>query len=78
MAIDGKSIKSTSVGGNSSYQNFVSLVSVTLPQALRSMANQLENVSELLFGLSHQDKPVESCARSPANNPTPLVCSFDN
>ena len=28
MAIDGKSIKSTSVGGNSSYQNFVSLVSV--------------------------------------------------
>jgi predicted transposase YbfD/YdcC len=50
----------------------------TLPQALRSMANQLENVSELLFCLSHQDKPVESCARSPANNPTPLVCSFDN
>ena len=28
MAIDGKSIKSTSVGGNSSYQNFVSMVSV--------------------------------------------------
>jgi hypothetical protein len=28
MAIDGKSIKSTSVGGNSSYQNFVSIVSV--------------------------------------------------
>ena len=28
MAIDGNSIKSTSVGGNSSYQNFVSLVSV--------------------------------------------------
>jgi hypothetical protein len=28
MAIDGKSIKSTSSGGNSSYQNFVSLVSV--------------------------------------------------
>jgi hypothetical protein len=28
MAIDGKSIKSTLVGGNSSYQNFVSLVSV--------------------------------------------------
>lgn len=28
MAIDGKSIKSTSVGGQSSYQNFVSLVSV--------------------------------------------------
>lgn len=28
MAIDGKSIKSTCVGGNDSYQNFVSLVSV--------------------------------------------------
>ena len=28
MAIDGKSIKSTSIGGNSSYQNFVSMVSV--------------------------------------------------
>ncbi|MEG4281445.1 ISAs1 family transposase [Microcoleus sp. MON1_C1] len=28
MAIDGKSIKSTSVGGQSSYQNFVSMVSV--------------------------------------------------
>jgi len=28
MAIDGKSIKSTSVGGNSSYPNFVSMVSV--------------------------------------------------
>lgn len=28
MAIDGKSIKSTSTGGNSSYQNFVSIVSV--------------------------------------------------
>ena len=28
MAIDGKSIKSTSVGGSSSYQNFVSMVSV--------------------------------------------------
>jgi hypothetical protein len=28
MAIDGKSIKSTLVGGNSSYQNFVSMVSV--------------------------------------------------
>jgi hypothetical protein len=28
MAMDGKSLKSTSVGGNSSYQNFVSIVSV--------------------------------------------------
>ncbi len=28
MAMDGKSIKSTSVGGSSSYQNFVSMVSV--------------------------------------------------
>lgn len=28
MAIDGKSIRSTLVGGNSSYQNFVSMVSV--------------------------------------------------
>ena len=28
MAIDGKSIKSTLVGGNTSYQNFVSMVSV--------------------------------------------------
>ena len=28
MALDGKSIKSTLVGGNSSYQNFVSMVSV--------------------------------------------------
>ena len=28
IAIDGKSIKSTSVGGSSSYQNFVSMVSV--------------------------------------------------
>lgn len=28
MAIDGKSLKSTLVGGNTSYQNFVSMVSV--------------------------------------------------
>ncbi|WP_333361985.1 hypothetical protein [Microcoleus sp. N3A4] len=28
MAIDGKSIKNTSVSGNSSYQNFASMVSV--------------------------------------------------
>lgn len=34
----------------------------TLPEALRFMANQLEYVSELLFGLSHQDKPIKSGA----------------
>ncbi len=28
MAMDGKSIKSTLTGGNSSYQNFVTMVSV--------------------------------------------------
>ncbi|NJK76398.1 MAG: transposase, partial [Microcoleus sp. SU_5_6] len=50
----------------------------TLPEALRFMANQLEYVSELLFGLSDQDKPIKFDARSPANNPAPLVCSFDN
>jgi len=32
----------------------------TLPQALRFMANQLGNVSELLFDLSNRDKPVKS------------------
>jgi predicted transposase YbfD/YdcC len=32
----------------------------TLPQALRFMANQLENVCELLFDLSNRDKPVKS------------------
>ncbi|XZO03293.1 MAG: ISAs1 family transposase [Microcoleus sp.] len=31
----------------------------TLPQALRFMANQLENVCELLFDLSNRDKPVK-------------------
>lgn len=32
----------------------------TLPQALRLMANQLENISELLFGFHCRDKPVKS------------------
>jgi hypothetical protein len=32
----------------------------TLPQALRLMANQLENISELLFGFSNRDQPVKS------------------
>jgi predicted transposase YbfD/YdcC len=32
----------------------------TLPQALRLMANQLENISELLFGFKCRDKPVKS------------------
>jgi hypothetical protein len=50
----------------------------TLPQALRFMANQIENVSELLFGFSHQDKPIKSYVRSPANHPAPHVYSFDN
>lgn len=32
----------------------------TLPQALRLMANQVENISELLFGFLTRDKPVKS------------------
>ncbi|MEG4627518.1 hypothetical protein Q5691_24950 [Microcoleus sp. w1-18aA5] len=50
----------------------------TLPEALRFMANQLEYVSELLFGLSHQDQPIKSGACSSANSLSPLVYSFDN
>ncbi|MEG4940814.1 ISAs1 family transposase [Microcoleus sp. F4-D5] len=50
----------------------------TLPSALRLMANQLEDVSELLFGSFNCDTSVKSCTRSPANNPAPLVYSFDN
>ncbi|MEG3911442.1 hypothetical protein QT979_26135 [Microcoleus sp. w2-18bC1] len=50
----------------------------TLPEALRFMANQLEYVSELLFGLSHQDQPIKSGAYSSANSLSPLVYSFDN
>lgn len=42
----------------------------TLPQALRFMANQLENVSELLFGLDRRSKPVKFGARSSANSPS--------
>ena len=50
----------------------------TLPEALRVMANQLEDVSELLFGSFNRDIPVNSCIRSSANNPAPVVYSFDN
>lgn len=49
-----------------------------LPSALRWMANQLEDVSELLFGSFNCDTSVKSCTRSPANSPAPLVYSFDN
>ncbi len=61
MAIDGKSIKSTSVGGNSSYQNFVSMVEVyshTRGWVVRHkvMSNQhrseIEIVEELMRELS--------------------------
>ena len=34
----------------------------TFPEALRLMANQIEDLSKLLFDLSSQDKPVESFA----------------
>ena len=54
------------------------LGSRTLPSALRLMANQLEDVSELLFGSFNNDTSVKSCTRSPANNPASLVYSFDN
>ncbi|MEG4505943.1 hypothetical protein QUA81_15120 [Microcoleus sp. F6_B4] len=50
----------------------------SLPSALRLMANQLEDVSELLFGSFNYDTSVKSCTRSPANNPASLVYSFDN
>ncbi|MEG3848951.1 hypothetical protein QT981_18565, partial [Microcoleus sp. herbarium13] len=33
----------------------------TLPQALRFMANQIEKISELLFGFCTDGKPVKSC-----------------
>jgi len=61
MAIDGKSIKSTSVGGNSSYQNFVSMVSVYSHDRgwvvrHKVMENQQQSeiqvVEELIKGLS--------------------------
>jgi predicted transposase YbfD/YdcC len=43
----------------------------TLPQALRLMANQIENISELLFGFCPRDKPVKSRSRASANSPIP-------
>jgi hypothetical protein len=43
----------------------------TLPQALRLMANQIENISELLFGFLTRDKPVKSFASAPVNSPIP-------
>jgi predicted transposase YbfD/YdcC len=43
----------------------------TLPEALRLMANQIENISELLFGFCPRDKPVKSRSRAPANSPIP-------
>jgi predicted transposase YbfD/YdcC len=43
----------------------------TLPQALRLMANQIENISELLFGFLARDKPVKSFAIAPVNSPIP-------
>lgn len=61
MAIDGKSIKSTLVGGNSSYQNFVSMVSVyshkhgwvVRPKVLENQHwSEIEVVEELVKELS--------------------------
>ena len=43
----------------------------TLPQALRLMTNQIENISELLFGFLTRDKPVRSFAIAPVNSPSP-------
>ncbi len=43
----------------------------TLPEALRLMANQIENISELLFGFCPRDKPVKSRSWAPANSPIP-------
>ncbi len=34
----------------------------TFPEALRLMANQIEDLSELLFNLSSPDKPVKCLA----------------
>lgn len=50
----------------------------TIPQALRLMANQVENVCELLCGFSPRERPLKSWTRTPANSPVPLVYSFDN
>ena len=56
-------------------QSLVSLARMsganTLPEALRLMANQIENISELLFGFFPSDKPVKSRSRAPANSPIP-------
>lgn len=43
----------------------------TLPQALRFMANQIEKISELLFGFCTDGKPVKSCEFALANSPIP-------
>jgi predicted transposase YbfD/YdcC len=43
----------------------------TLPQALRFMANQIEKVSELLFGFCTDDKPVKAGNFALANSPIP-------
>ena len=43
----------------------------TLPQALRFMTNQLEKLSEFLFGFCTGDKPVKSFAIALANSPIP-------
>jgi len=40
----------------------------TLPQALRLMANQIDNLSQLLFGFSSRDEPVKSLTRASANS----------
>ena len=41
----------------------------TLPQALKLMANQIEKLSELLFGFCASDKPVKSFTIALANSP---------
>jgi len=40
----------------------------TLPQALRLMANQIDNLSQLLFGFSSLQEPVKSFTRASANS----------
>jgi len=68
MAIDGKSIKSTLVGGNSSYQNFVSIVSVYTHARgplvrHKVMENQQQSeicvVEQLIRGLSGSQVVIE-------------------
>jgi len=36
----------------------------TRTQALRLMANQIDNLSQLLFGFSSRDEPVKSFTRA--------------